>query len=85
MKGEVKTFFLPKSKMKKVPMCVMACERVKCCVFMCMQARPGGMPGQWGPPHSVPRVGVLGWLRPIVLHNQPAKSTSSTSDRLMNV
>lgn len=42
-------------------------------------------PGQWGLLHSVLRVGVLGWLRPIVLHNQPAKSTSSTSDRLMNV
>lgn len=40
---------------------------------------------QWGLPHSVLRVGVLGWLRPMVLHNQPAKSTSSTSDRLINV
>lgn len=59
----------------------------KCRIFMCMQARPRGMPGQWGrgSVHSVPRVGVLGWLRPMVLHNQPAKSTSSTSDRLMNV
>lgn len=47
-------------------------------VFLCM-------PAQWEPLHSVLRVGVLGWLRPIVLHNQPAKSTSSTSDRLMNV
>lgn len=44
-----------------------------------------GVSGQWGPVHSVPRVGVLGWLRPMVLHNQPAKSTSSTSDLLMNV
>lgn len=43
------------------------------------------VPGQWGLLHSVLRVGVLGWLRPMVLHNQPAKSTSSTSDRLMNV
>lgn len=38
-----------------------------------------------GPHHSVLRVGVLGCFRPIVLHSQPAKSTSSTSDRLMNV
>lgn len=41
-----------------------------------------------GPPpssHSVTRVGVLGWFRVIVLHSQPAKSTPSTSDRLMNV
>lgn len=37
------------------------------------------------PFHSVLRVGVLGCLSPMVLHNQPAKSTSSTSDRLMNV
>lgn len=43
------------------------------------------VPGQWELLHSVLRVGVLGWLRPMVLHNQPAKSTSSTSDRLMNV
>lgn len=71
--------------MKKVPMFVMACVHVKCCIIMCMQARPGGMPGQWGPLHSVPRVGVLGCLRFIVLHNQPAKSTPPTSDRLMNV
>lgn len=35
--------------------------------------------------HSAVRVGVLGWLSPMVLQSQPAKSTSSTSDRLMNV
>lgn len=28
-------------------------------------------------------VGVLGWLRPMVVHSQPAKSTSSASDLLM--
>lgn len=55
------------------------------CMFICMLARPRGVSGQWGPFYSVPRVGVLGWLRPMVLHNQPAKSTSSTSDRLINV
>lgn len=31
----------------------------------------------------VPWVGVPGWLSPIVLHSQPAKSTCSTSDILM--
>ena len=36
-------------------------------------------------PQSVVRVGVLGWLNPIVLQSQPAKSTSSTSDRFINV
>ena len=41
--------------------------------------------GRGGPVHSVLRVGVLGWLSSMVLHNQPAKSTSSTSDLLMNV
>lgn len=33
--------------------------------------------------HTAVRVGVLGWFRRSVLHSQPAKSTSSTSDRLM--
>lgn len=33
--------------------------------------------------HTAVRVGVLGWFRRSVLHNQPAKSTSSPSDRLM--
>lgn len=47
-----------------------------------MKARPGGV---WGSVYSVPRVGVLGWFRPMVRHSHPAKSTSSTSDRLMNV
>lgn len=82
--GEAKTF-LPKSKMEKVPMCVMACVCV-CAVYLCVcKQDPEVVLGQWGPVYSVPRVGVLGWLRPMVLHNQPAKSTSSTSDRLMNV
>lgn len=35
--------------------------------------------------HTAVRVGVLGWFSRSVLHNQPAKSTSSTSDRLMKV
>lgn len=83
--GEPKTV-LPKSKMKKVPICVMACVRV-CTVYVCvMQRDPELCQGSAkGSDHSVPRVGVLGWFRPMVLHNQPAKSTSSTSDRLMNV
>lgn len=38
-----------------------------------------------GPHHTAARVGVLGWFSRSVLHNQPAKSTSSTSDRLMKV
>lgn len=32
---------------------------------------------------AVPWVGVPGWLRPMVLHNHPAKSTCSASERLM--
>lgn len=39
----------------------------------------------WTGVHSEVRVGVLGWFRLMVLHNQPAKSTSSTSARLINV
>lgn len=39
----------------------------------------------WTGVQSEVRVGVLGWFRPMVLHNQPAKSTSSTSARLINV
>lgn len=39
----------------------------------------------WASIHSALWVGVLGWWRPMVLHNHPAKSTSSTSARLMNV
>lgn len=82
--GEAKTV-LPKSKMKKVPRCVMAYVCV-CAVYLCVcKQAPEVCQGSGGPVHSVPRVGVLGWLRPMVLHNQPAKSTSSTSDRLMNV
>lgn len=34
---------------------------------------------------SVVRVGVLGWFSSIVLQSHPAKSTSSASDRLINV
>lgn len=34
---------------------------------------------------SAIRVGVLGCFSPMVLQSQPAKSTSSTSDRLINV
>lgn len=39
----------------------------------------------WASVHSALWVGVLGWWRPMVLHIHPAKSTSSTSARLMNV
>lgn len=35
--------------------------------------------------HTAARVGVLGWFNLSVLHSQPAKSTSSTSERLMKV
>lgn len=47
--------------------------------------REGGVAGFTGrrQDHTAVRVGVLGWFRRSVLHNQPAKSTSSTSDRLM--
>lgn len=64
-----------KPRWKKVPMFAVARGSVKCCVRL----------GSGGPHHSVLRVGVLGCFRPIVLHSQPAKSTSSTSDRLINV
>lgn len=33
--------------------------------------------------HTAVRVGVLGWFNRSVLHSQPAKFTSSTSERLM--
>lgn len=39
----------------------------------------------WASVHSALWVGVLGWWRPMILHIHPAKSTSSTSARLMNV
>lgn len=45
------------------------------------RTRTGPQPGR----HTAVRVGVLGWSRRSVLHSQPAKSTSSTSDRLMKV
>ena len=47
----------------------------------------GGAGGErvcwWWDRQTAVRVGVLGWFSRSVLHNQPAKSTSSTSDRLM--
>lgn len=42
---------------------------------------PGGRLGR----HMAARVGVLGWFNLSVLQSQPAKSTSSTSERLMKV
>lgn len=48
----------------------------------CPKVVGGGLPPSG---HSATRVGVLGWFRPMVLHNQPAKSTPSTSERLMKV
>lgn len=71
--------FQTQNQDEKVPMFAVARGSVKCCV------RLGGGGGGGGGHHSVLRVGVLGCFRPIVLHSQPAKSTSSTSDRLMNV
>lgn len=45
--GEAKTV-LPKSKMKKVPMCMMACVRV-CAVYVCVcEQDPEVRSGQWG-------------------------------------
>lgn len=40
---------------------------------------------RWLGPHMAARVGVLGWFNRSVLQSQPAKSTSSTSERLMKV
>lgn len=68
--------FQTQNQDEKGPMFAVARGSVKCCVRL----GSGG-----GGHHSVLRVGVLGCFRPIVLHSQPAKSTSSTSDRLMNV
>lgn len=82
--GGTKTVWSYSNK-KKVPIFVRAsvCTRTGYARVRTEVPRRGR--AAWEPGHSAPRVGVLGWLRPMVLHNQPAKSTSSTSDRLMNV
>lgn len=83
MRGRPKPFYR-RARWKKCQ-CVWWLVYV-CAVYVCVcKQDPEVWSGQRGPVYSVPRVGVLGWLRPMVLHNHPAKSTSSTSDRLMNV
>ena len=58
--------------------CVCVCVCVRVCVCVCLSKYRAGV-------QSAARVGVLGWFSPMVLQSQPAKSTSSTSDRLIYV